>query len=346
MKILIAGTGSIGRRHLHNLVALGVNDIILYSTGRSRLPSEDFAGFPMFRNLQEALDSGPEAVVVANPTACHMDVAIPAAQKGCHVLLEKPVSHDLARVDDLRAALKSGGGSLLVGYQFRFHPTLCTLAEGVRQGVIGRILSARAEWGEYLPDWHPWEDYRLGYAARKELGGGVTKTLSHPFDYLRWILGEVSELIWAHPRCTGFLDLAVDDEVEAGFRFNCGAVASVHLDFIHRPPIHRLDVVGTEGIVSWNASDGKLIWSPGDGAIPRQEMPPHGFGRNTLFLEEMSHFLAVAQGKVSPRCTLEDGIRALEIVQNILASPAWVNHDNDLDHAVEHGAPGLPKGNE
>ncbi len=318
MRVLVAGTGSIGRRHLGNLRTLGVKDLALYSTGHSTLPLDDLAGLPRYRSLEEALEWGPDALVVANPTACHLEVAIPAAHRGCHILMEKPVSHDRQGLHDLRMALKLGGGSLLMGFQFRFHPTLGALAEGIRQGALGTILSARVEWGEYLPDWHPWEDYRQGYVARAELGGGVARTLTHPFDYLRWILGEATTLSWAHVRRTRVLDLDVEDEVEAGFLFQSGAMASVHLDLYRRPPVHRLEVVGTEGVASWRAEGGELSWLPSDGDSPRLEMPPGGFGRNTLFLDEMIHFLAIVRGEAKPLCTLEDGVRALEMALAIL----------------------------
>jgi predicted dehydrogenase len=76
MKILIAGLGSIGRRHLRNLIALGEEEIILYHTGQSTLPEEELAGFQIYDDLDSALGSNPTAVIVATPTAKHLDIAI------------------------------------------------------------------------------------------------------------------------------------------------------------------------------------------------------------------------------------------------------------------------------
>ena len=165
MKILIAGFGSIGRRHFHNLLALGERDILFYRTGRSILPSEELQGFVVETDLSRALAHRPEAVIVANPTALHLDVAIPAAGAGCHVFLEKPISHTLEGVDRLEEAIRRGGGQVFVGYQFRFHPGLRQVKRWLDEGAIGRPLSIHAHWGEYLPGWHPWEDYRQGYSA-------------------------------------------------------------------------------------------------------------------------------------------------------------------------------------
>ena len=155
MKFLIAGLGSIGRRHLRNLQALGEQDILLYRSGRSALPDDDLAGLPVETDLAAALAHKPDAVIVSNPTAFHLDVAIPAAEAGCHLLLEKPISHTWNRVDELRTAVKQGGGQVLVGFQFRFHPGLKKVAELLMDNAIGRPVSVRAHWGEYLHDWHP-----------------------------------------------------------------------------------------------------------------------------------------------------------------------------------------------
>ena len=114
MKILIAGFGSIGRRHFHNLRSLGIQDFVFFRTHQSTLDDAELAGFPVETDLQAALDHRPTAVVVANPTALHLDVAIPAALAGCSLLLEKPISHSLERISELEAALEVGGGQAMM----------------------------------------------------------------------------------------------------------------------------------------------------------------------------------------------------------------------------------------
>jgi predicted dehydrogenase len=318
VKILIAGLGSIGRRHLRNLRALGENDIILYRTHQATLPEQDLDGLPVETDLHRALELKPEAVIVSNPTALHLDVAIPAAEAGCHILLEKPISHSLDRVDELAEAAKKSGSRILVGFQFRFHPTLQKAFELLQAGSIGKVLSARAHWGEYLPGWHPWEDYRQGYAARPDLGGGVTLTLSHPFDYLRWLCGEV-ESLWAFTDNSG-LGLPVEDQAEVGLRFQSRAVGSVHLDYNQRPPDHHLEIIGSQGSLHWNNGDGVLHVYSLEANAWDTFPPPEGFERNIMFLDEIRHFRSVVVGRAEPACTLEDGKRTLQIALAALES--------------------------
>ncbi len=197
MKFLIAGLGSIGRRHFRNLIALGEKDIVLLRTRKATLPDDELAGYPVETDLHEALQKHkPDAVIVANPTSMHLDAAIPAAEAGCHILLEKPVSHSLERLDVLQKTAEKSGSKILVGFQFRYHPTLNQARELIQSNALGKILTVHAHWGEYLPQWHPWEDYRQSYAARADLGGGVIVTLTHPLDYLRYLLGDV-ESLWS-----------------------------------------------------------------------------------------------------------------------------------------------------
>lgn len=325
MKILIAGLGSIGRRHFRNLLALGEKDLVFYRTHQATLSDDELAGFPVETDLAGALKKHqPQAVIVANPTALHLNVAIPAAEAGCAILLEKPIAENLDRVDELRRAAQKSGSRILVGFQFRYHPTLNKAREIIRSGALGKILSVHAQWGEYLPNWHPWEDYRQSYAARADLGGGVIRTLTHPLDYLRWLLGEIDELRALSGQVSALELSDVEDVAEIGLKFRSGAIGGLHLNYFQRPPVHRLEIVGAAGTLRWDNADGALIQlqmpDAFGGIFPQPQAAletaytlPAGFERNDLFLAQTSHFLRVARGEESPLCSLEDGIRALEL---------------------------------
>jgi len=312
MRFLIAGFGSIGRRHFRNLRALGERDLLFYRTGLSQLSNEELVGVPVETDLEAALSHKPDAVIVANPNALHLDVAIPAAQAGCHLLLEKPLSHNLERVGELEATVKTNGSRVLMGFQYRFHPGLQKASELIAQGELGRPLSARAHWGEYLPGWHPWEDYRQGYSARGELGGGVVLTLCHPFDYLVWLLGKV-DAAWASTVSSGELDIAVEDQAEVGLEFNSEALGSVHLDYLQQPASHWLEVVCTKGSLRLDFNSGLLKISRASIGGEQEFLPPAGFERNDLFLAQMRHFIDLVSGRAAPLCTLSDGRKALKL---------------------------------
>lgn len=314
MKFLIAGFGSIGRRHLRNLRKLGETDILLYRTHQSTLDDEEINELSVETDLEAAFSHHPDGVIISNPTALHMDVAIPAARAGCAILIEKPIAHNLERIDELEDALIQGHSKLLVGFQFRFHPSLQYIKRLLKNGGLGRPVSAHAHWGEYLPDWHPWEDYRRSYSARADLGGGVVLTLCHPLDYLRWLLGEVQS-VWGFAGQLGNLELDVEDTAEIGLQFASGVVATVHLDYIQRPPSHRLEIICTEGMVEWNSGSNAVRIFRASTDSWETFLAPPGFDRNDLFISELRNFLGMLRGEEEPRCTLRDGIESVRLVQ-------------------------------
>lgn len=312
LRILIAGLGSIGRRHLSNLQALGKHDVVLFRTYHSTLRDEDLPGLQIETDLEQALAHKPAAVIVANPTAVHLEVAVPAVRAGCHLLIEKPVSHSMDGINILTAAVQASKVRVLVGYQFRFHPGLQIVKRLLDEGAIGSAVSVDVHIGEYLLNWHPWEDYRLGYSARTDLGGGVILTLCHPFDYLRWLIGDVAEVsaMVAHHSVLG---IDAEETADINLRFVDDTLGHIHLDYIKRPPSHWLQITGQTGTIHWDNTDGAVRCYRAQ--TDREEIfsASDDFERNTMFLNEIAHFLACVEGREQPFCTLNDGIQALHI---------------------------------
>ncbi len=316
-KFLIAGLGSVGRRHFRNLIALGEKDIVLLRTRKATLPDDELAGYPVEADLETALQKHqPDAVIVSNPTAFHLDVAIPAAERGCALLLEKPLSHSLQRLDRLEEVVRKSGAKVLVAFQFRFHPGLVRAKQLIEAGEIGRIISVHVQFGEYLPAWHPWEDYRQGYAARADLGGGVVLTQCHSLDYLPWLVGKVAA-VWGFTGKLSDLEVDVEDTAKIGLRFVSGALGSLHLDYNRQPPVHTLDIAGTQGTIKWDLADGATRIYRAEKKDWEVYPLPAGWERNVMFLEQMKHFVAVVRGDAESSCPLEDGIRVQRLVEAV-----------------------------
>lgn len=320
MKILIAGLGSIGLRHLRNFQDINAGEFVLLRSGRGTLADAELVGLPTERHLEDALEGHqPDIVIVSNPTALHLDIAIPAAAAGCHLLLEKPISHTMDGVAALTEIVLKKNLKVLVGFQFRFHPGLRHIKALLESEAIGAVTSIHVHWGEYLPAWHPWEDYRVGYAARGDLGGGVLLTLCHPFDYLRWLMGEVAS-VSAMTAQQGGLGLEVEDTANTLLRFESGALGIVHLDYIQRPPTHTLHITGERGRILWDNADGDVHWYQSDTETWETLKMPSDFERNTLFVEEAKHFIDCIESDTAPCVNLQDGIAALELVLAAKAS--------------------------
>lgn len=321
MKFLIAGLGSIGRRHLKNLEALGERDIILYRTHKSTLADDGVDQYPVESDLEKALAHQPDAVIISNPTALHMHVALPAAKAGCALFVEKPLAAHMDELNLLDAILQEKMNIFFSAFQFRFNPGLKKVRELLDLGAVGRPLSFNASWGEYLPDWHPWEDYRQSYAAKKGLGGGVVLTLCHPLDYLRWMFGDPVEL-YANTGNASDLELEVEDFADALICFKDGVSGLLHLDYYRRDKRQDLEIVCSEGTIYWDYSSNAVKLHLADGTST-EFSAPNGFVRNNMFMDEMAHFLRVLRREEAPLSTFEDGRKALEFAWGILHSSRY-----------------------
>lgn len=316
MNGLLIGYGSIGRRHLANFHELGVRDWAVVHTGKGTLPFEPPCPVRRYSNLDEALErEHPGFAVIANPTSLHVSTAIACLNAGYHTLVEKPLSHSLDGLKELAEAA-TGEQRSLVGFQFRFHPALRRIQQLVTGGKLGAPLHARVVWGEYLPSWHPWEDWRSGYAARAELGGGAHHTLSHPLDYLQMLFGPPAQ-VSASLTTNGPLGMQVAEGADVLLRFPSDVTAEVHLDYWSRPTRHRLELVFTEGSVEWDYLTGAFrTWSAADETWLEESLPGVA-DRNELFRTEAGHFLDVIRGDAQPVCPLEDGIALVRLCSAI-----------------------------
>lgn len=311
-KILLVGTGSIGIRHLNNLSKLGQEDFLVFRSQQSSTKGRfgDISVRTHFQ-IESALREKPDIAVIANPTSLHVPFAQVAVEGGCHLFLEKPISNRSSGVEELHAQVQQRRLIAGVGYNLRFHPALQALRERLRENLIGEIFSVRAWAGQYLPDWHPGEDYRQGYMASADLGGGVILTLSHELDYLYWLFGEVSEVAAATGR-TKNLEMTTESLAEITLRFKSGILGHVHLDCIRRTPQRGCEIIGAEGTICLDLIESEIrIFRPDATKTEIVKIP--FVSSNQMYVDEMKDFLSAVEESRPPLIPLEEGIAVLQI---------------------------------
>lgn len=317
MKYLICGLGSIGKRHLENLLKLGVDGRqigVLRRRSANALGDKVLENYPeikIYHNLDQALKQKPLAVFVTNPTALHIPAALKAAKSDCHLFIEKPLSHSLAGVDELIKIVKAKKLVAFVAYNFRFHPLLLQVKKWLDQGKIGRVISIQAELAERLVDWHPWEDYKISYASRADLGGGVVLTQCHELDYLYWLFGQ-PEWIFATGGKIGDLRINVEAVADSLIKFPGDITASLHLDYYKKPAKRFLEISGVKGRIFWNFFSGRAELFDFDGKA-KEVLEPKSFERNTMYFDELKHFLNCLRANKKSLIDLKQGKAVLEM---------------------------------
>jgi len=322
----MVGLGGIGQRHVRNLRTLLGNELemIAYRVRRRTQVVTPSLGVEPDRNveseysirthsdLDSALAQKPEVAFICNPSSLHVPVARACLAAHCDIFIEKPLSDSIREIDVLIGAAEQSKAIAMVGYQLRFHPCLKLLTEIVKSGSLGSLLAVRATVGEYLPNWHPYEDYREMYASRAELGGGVILSQVHEFDYLYSLFGVPTRVfaLGGH-----WSDLEVDVEDTATMLMDCSFAGrslpiQLHQDYLQSPPSRQCEVIGDRGRALMDLHKLTVTLFRRGNAIPEQQTF-EGFERNQLFLDELKHFLDCVKSRKRPIVDLHDGLQSL-----------------------------------
>lgn len=286
--LLIIGAGSIGERHIRNLLALGYHNLIVYR--QRNLPFRTIEA----RQVRVVTDFGaveelrPKVAFITSPTAQHLSQAIACAALGMHLFIEKPLSHTTQGLEKLKEVVVRKGVYVYVGYMMHFHPLMAELKQIIHTGRYGRLLSFATHWGEYLPEWHPWEDYRTSYAARRELGGGAALTLSHDLDLVLWLVPSPVTAYHALPNYASALEVNVEGGMDFLLQFGDGATGHVHLNFFEQPAKRYLHFVFEGGTVGFDYFAAELHIAS---RTETRSIKIPNFDRNQLFVDQTIYFL-------------------------------------------------------
>lgn len=271
MRVLVIGSGSIGRRHHDNLQSLGAS---------SRLVSWREAGLG---GALAALD-GAEAVVIATATDIRLPLVQAASARGLPIYVEKPLAFRPDEVEAIAEAAAPVADRSMLGYMMRYHPAVRALAAADLSDVFQFALSIGHDVTQWRTDWR----FSQSYAARAE-GGGVLLDLCHELDLAACLFRglEVTRVeSLGHPAYPG-----VDVASRISLRGQA-VVGDVSMDYL-TPKLHRRTLLrGTERMHDFDfaAQSYRVTGSSGPQDLPLQ------LERNTMFLDAMRDFLALAFG--------------------------------------------------
>lgn len=312
MKALVIGCGSIGRRHINNLVKFdNVASVSVYSKVEDCLDTLNNSSGKI-EILKSLNNPKADFAVICNETHKHVDSAIFLAEKGMHLFIEKPISHNLHNIDKLKRVAVAKKIKLSVGYNLRFLGAVKYLKEQIDGNLIGDLYFARIEAGQYLPQWRENIDYKDSYSASRDKGGGVSLDLSHEIDYMRYLFGDpiVKKIMKTK---VSILDIDSDDLFEGLYFFKNRFICSIHLDYLQMEKRRMMRIVGSSGVIEcdFNRKEIKIKRNGNGESIIRDK---DLFDIDKSYVEELRHFINIVEKRSKPTITLEDGIKALKLL--------------------------------
>lgn len=318
MKFLIVGLGSMGKRRIRNLQYLRAGDIIGFDLqeDRTKEATEKYK-IRTLGNFEEAMDENPDALIICTPPDLHVKYALIAATNNKHFFVEASVVDE--GMDELIALCKGKKIVAAPSCTMRFHPSVRKIRELVNSGVIGKPLAFTYHSGQYLPDWHPWEDYRKFYVAKKETGA-AREIVSFELVWLTWMFGNIDAISCFKGKLSK-LDVDIDDAYQIIIKFKSGVFGHMLIDVISRVPDRSCKIFGEEGVTLWDWGVGAKVYTAKDKCwtnYPEKGgIAVEGYTekiKEEPYIEEMDRFIRAIKKEEKYPYTLEEDKTILDLL--------------------------------
>jgi predicted dehydrogenase len=306
-KFLVCGTGSIGVRHIKNLLKLK-QEVYVWREQKDKRQeiNKIFPKIKIFTSLNKAIKFS-DAVIIANSTHNHIKVLKKAIKYKRHAYIEKPVSNNIKDIKKLLISTKKI--IIEVGYQFRNHPNLIYLKK-ILEKKKTKIFGYRFVMGHDLKFWRKKHNYSKSYTSDLKKGGGALLELIHQIDLAIWFFGPIKKIIGVRSKVSN-LNINADDLTNIIIVHKNAVAGQIQLDMIS--PVYRCEaeILTKKSIFTWLYNKG-IIFKDNS----RKKIIIHkthkSFKRNDLFIKSMLNFInRVNNYKIKPICSFEDGIKSL-----------------------------------
>ena len=307
MKVCFVGIGSIAKRHIRNIKTfLKEYDVTIdaYRSSKKSLGKdiEEYVDNQYFR--YEDVPKDYDAIFITNPTKFHYDTLLQFKDNAENFFIEKPIV-DIADMDKDFNEFKSK--NCYVACPIRHGNVIKYLKEHID---LDEIDSIRCICSTYLPEWHPDEDYRKSYSAKKELGGGVSIDLIHEWDYLTYLFGKPTEIFSILDKVS---DLEIDTEDIAIYIAKYeDYLLELHLDYFGRYPMREIMIFKNDETIVADILNNKIIFKNREKAFDFSEE------RNDFQVEELKYFFKLINDEVENINDIENALDVMKLTQGEL----------------------------
>jgi len=310
VRVGIVGCGGISRSHVEGYKAEGAEVAALTDAdpGAAEKLSQELGGAAVYSDYRKLVDEGkPDVISICSPPVAHEEAAVYALGRGVHVLCEKPMAFDVASAHRMRDAAKKSKALLMPAFRHRFLPAIAALRGLVASGEIGDVVFFNNVFCGPMPGME-----RTWFTKKAVAGGGsLLDTNSHSVDLFRFIVGEIVDqkaVMHRHFKTTDVEDAGILSVKAAN-----GAVGAMESSFVAGRGLAFIHVMGTKGLATYSYGDGQVRYQLTDDAEPKVQSVDESWG----FAEEIRHFLGAVRGEHTLAVTVEDGVRAMEVICSV-----------------------------
>ena len=248
LTFLIVGLGSMGKRRIRNLLVNGENNIIGFDIRIDRRKeAEKKYNIQTIDDFKLLSPDDFDVLIISTSPEAHGDYIRFALNHKKHFFVEHPTSDD-GYVDIFKHnhldIVKAPSCTLL------FYKPLKMIKKILDGDAIGKILAFQYHMGQYLPDWHPWEDYRKVYFSKKNTSA-CREMVPFELIWLNWLMDSQVEDISGTITKVSNLDMEADDIALAILKYKNGIYGNIIIDVISRKPLRSLRVLGSNGVLEW-----------------------------------------------------------------------------------------------
>lgn len=323
LTFLQIGLGSMGKRRIRNLIFNGEKNIIGFDFLEERRKEvEEKYSIKITDDLQKLSDDEYNAVIISTPPNQHGDYIRFALQNKKHFFVEHPVSDDgyadILKNKDLDI-VKAPSCTM------RFYTPIKMMKKILESGRIGKVLAFQYHMGQYLPDWHPWEDYRQVYFSKKETGA-CREMLPFELIWLNWLMdSEVADISGTIAKVSD-LDMDADDILLANLKYKNGILGNALIDVISRKPVRTLRILGSDGVLDWERFNHEIKLFDAKSKNTEIILVPKGnpetgyINEEEMYNDEIRAFLDAIRGKATYPHSFEENLLNLKVLFKVIKS--------------------------
>ncbi|MFW9872378.1 MAG: cytidylyltransferase domain-containing protein [Candidatus Thorarchaeota archaeon] len=312
LRVLVIGLGSMGKRRIRNLRALGLKNI----TGYDLDPKE--VDIKVHSTLKEAMAYEPNMMIISTPPANHVWYQSIAISNRIPFFTEASViSNGLKSIIEYMERTNSIG---MPSCTMRFHPAIKKIKELIDTKRIGKPLTFTYHSGSYLPEWHPHDDITQYYAYDKKQGA-AKEIVPFELEWLIWLFGDIKSLKSYFKETMNF---GIDDIYQILIEFESGVIGHLLVDVVSRRWTRKIEIMGSEGMIQWDWNTDLIeVWKDElDMHAINYEISNAAYGYHNkiteqMYVDELNHFINVVQGLEELIYTLEDDLKILKILEDI-----------------------------